>query len=481
MTTGMNRSWKSRWAGPWLPILAIVLAALPLEAEDDVRTRAGRHFAHALELVDEQRVEQAIAEFWRAYELEPRPVVLYNIGQANVLLGRPVEAADAFQRFLAEGGTSIDPKQRLAVEQELSRQLARIASVVIDVAPPGAEVRIDGVLVGRAPLDGPLRLAVGAHRLSLSLIGYQNIERSLSLAGGDSKSLSFELIPEAYPEDSAPGDLDVQCPIPDVHVLVDGARRGTTPLRSTLAVSSGKRTVTFHRTGFTFRPVRVDVARQAVTRVTCVHDDAAIPEDVAGRLVVRTDQDHAEVFVNGERTRGPLRLPVGLHDVQVKAPGYEPWQSTVRLEAGTTRDLRVRLAPTHATLYKQMDEATTQRSLAYVAWASGALFGAATVVHYAWNRGRYQDWEDEDARLSREWASPDVDPAFTADRQRSNDDLLDSVRVADKVTIGLGAASVIGLGAGTFLFLTGEDPSRFDYVTTTVDAHGAHLGWRGRW
>ena len=49
----------------------------------------------------------ALAELSRAYELVPRHEVLYNIGRVEVQLGHPVEAARAYERYLAEGGDAV--------------------------------------------------------------------------------------------------------------------------------------------------------------------------------------------------------------------------------------------------------------------------------------------------------------------------------------------------------------------------------------
>jgi tetratricopeptide (TPR) repeat protein len=44
----------------------------------------------------------ALEKFEAAYVAFPSPKLMFNIGQANRDLGRPVEAVEAFQRFLAE-------------------------------------------------------------------------------------------------------------------------------------------------------------------------------------------------------------------------------------------------------------------------------------------------------------------------------------------------------------------------------------------
>jgi hypothetical protein len=52
--------------------------------------------------------------------------VLYNIGQVFVTLAKPVEAVDAYERYLADGGEKIPAARRADVEKEIARQKARI-------------------------------------------------------------------------------------------------------------------------------------------------------------------------------------------------------------------------------------------------------------------------------------------------------------------------------------------------------------------
>ena len=94
-------------------------------------------------------------------EVAPQPTSLYDQGKAYVTLSKPVEAVNALQRYLDEDVKSIKPALRTEVEREIARQKKRIATIEIRGLPDGASLTVDGEDTGKAPLSGPLRVAIG--------------------------------------------------------------------------------------------------------------------------------------------------------------------------------------------------------------------------------------------------------------------------------------------------------------------------------
>ncbi|MEZ4405626.1 MAG: PEGA domain-containing protein [Polyangiales bacterium] len=62
---------------------------------------------------------------------------------------------------------------------------------------PGAELRVDGVLVGRLPLSTPWVLASGSGVLELSAPGHRSLRRTVSLAEGEVFREMLTLSPES--------------------------------------------------------------------------------------------------------------------------------------------------------------------------------------------------------------------------------------------------------------------------------------------
>jgi hypothetical protein len=175
--------------------LIILLGALaPAQAvRAGEKEEARKHYDRALELADDGQPEGAIVEFRRSYDLTHHFAVLYNIGQVYVSLAKPVEAVDAYERYLADGGKKIPAARRAEVEQEIARQKARIATLEIRGLPEGAVVRLDGKEIGKAPIAAPVRVGVGTHAIAASAEDYDPAETEVTVAGEDRRVVELAL------------------------------------------------------------------------------------------------------------------------------------------------------------------------------------------------------------------------------------------------------------------------------------------------
>ena len=182
-----------RWCATAMIISACssLLLAAPARADravatdDQARAKAEAlvHFEKGVRLGESGSYREAAAEFERAYRLSPHYAVLYNLGQAYMALGQPVEAAEAVQRYLTEGATQVPAARRSEVQAALKQQRARIGSVVIEANVDGAVLLVDGVTVGRSPLPSPLHVARGEHQITAVLDGYRAKPRTLTVSG----------------------------------------------------------------------------------------------------------------------------------------------------------------------------------------------------------------------------------------------------------------------------------------------------------
>jgi len=172
-------------AGSSLLLAAPARADLAFAADDQARAKAEAlvHFEKGVRLGESGSYREAAAEFERAYRLSPHYAVLYNLGQAYMALGQPVEAVEALQRYLTEGASQVPAPRRSEVQAVLKQQRARIGSVAIDANVDGAVLLIDGVTVGRSPLPSPVRVARGEHLVTAVLEGYRATPRTITVTG----------------------------------------------------------------------------------------------------------------------------------------------------------------------------------------------------------------------------------------------------------------------------------------------------------
>jgi hypothetical protein len=205
--------------------LVIILGALaaPQVARAGEKEEARKHYDRAIELVDDGQLEGAIVEFQRSYDLTHHFAVLYNIGQVFVSLAKPVEAVDAYERYLVGGGRNIPAARRAEVEQEITRQKARIATLEIRGLPEGVVVRVDGKEIGKAPTAAPVRVGVGTHAIAASAEGYDPAETEVTVAGEDRRVVELALVKHVVEPPPPPPAPVVEAPPPPVALVAPPA------------------------------------------------------------------------------------------------------------------------------------------------------------------------------------------------------------------------------------------------------------------
>jgi hypothetical protein len=107
----------------------------------------------------------ALEKFNSAYAAYPSSKILFNLGQANRLLGRPLEALDAYQRFLNEVPNA-SREERADAQSWLEKLQGSLGQIAIACQSNGAEISVDGKVVGRSPLSSPVWATAGRHQVT---------------------------------------------------------------------------------------------------------------------------------------------------------------------------------------------------------------------------------------------------------------------------------------------------------------------------
>jgi tetratricopeptide (TPR) repeat protein len=165
----------------------------------EVLLEAKQRFDRGFELYEEGEYPLALIEFNRAYELVPNFRVLYNIGQVCIQLAQYANARRALEEYLQKGGEALAADRRAAVKKDLDMLSHRTAFLTINANIEGAEILVDDISVGKAPLGPALLVDAGVHRVTARRVGYLPKSSSVTLAGGDEQTISLAL--ELQPED----------------------------------------------------------------------------------------------------------------------------------------------------------------------------------------------------------------------------------------------------------------------------------------
>jgi len=167
--------------------------AAPPSAE--VLKEAGERYARGLSLYGDGEFLLALVEFERAYQLSNNYKVLYNIGQVRIQLGRYAKAKEALEDYLKAGGANLSADRTQAVHKDLATLAERTASLNVVTPEAGADISLDGKVIGTSPLTAPLIVDAGEHNLVLHKSGFYDSAQSVTLAGHDQLELKVELKP----------------------------------------------------------------------------------------------------------------------------------------------------------------------------------------------------------------------------------------------------------------------------------------------
>jgi len=179
-----------------LILLAILAQASPPTGDPQAKAQAQTLLGQGTKLYQQGDVAGALEKFNAAYAAYPSPKLMFNIAQANRDLGRPVEAIEAFEKFLAGAAdasseTVADVRKSVA---ELQRKLGRIQ---IDCETAGAEIGLDGKYVGVVPLPDLIWATPGRHQVTAKHASAAPAIEDADVTAGSVSTVTLQLRPLA--------------------------------------------------------------------------------------------------------------------------------------------------------------------------------------------------------------------------------------------------------------------------------------------
>ncbi|MGK3996873.1 PEGA domain-containing protein [Sorangium sp. So ce1024] len=183
--------------------LAIALIAPASSAQTDAGARgatetealtdkARQLYDEGLAALNRSRWAEAHASFLAAWRIKQHYQIASNLGVAELRLGKHRDAAEHLSWYLREAPAE-RTAQRQRAEALLKEALAKIAAITIATEPEGAEVKVDGAVVGRTPLALPVFLEPGRHVIQAELDGYKPQRELIDPAAGDAVGITLRL------------------------------------------------------------------------------------------------------------------------------------------------------------------------------------------------------------------------------------------------------------------------------------------------
>ncbi len=137
--------------------------------------------------------EQARGLFLQAWSIKQSPEIALGLGQTEAELKRYRDCAEHLDIALRALPATASESVRTLAKQAFAEAKAQVAMVQATTNRPGAEIRVDGRAVGKAPLLGPLYLDAGTHDISAHLES-NSITRPVTVFAGQEYALNLPLI-----------------------------------------------------------------------------------------------------------------------------------------------------------------------------------------------------------------------------------------------------------------------------------------------
>jgi hypothetical protein len=445
--------------GPARPAPAAPTAA---STKADARQR----FDQGIRLFERGENAAALAEFKRAYDLIANVLVLYNIGLVYAAMDRPVEAVDALDKVL-DAPRGLAPAQAQKARQVRADQAARIADLMVLTDKP-AVIEVDGVEVGRTPLERPLRFASGAHVLSALAPGCLPARREITLAGRTTQTLNLVLLPT----ESSNAHLTLVVSTPGAEIFVNGQRAGLTPLATSVAVAPGAAVIELRRPGYRDQKRTIAVGEGSNGTLSFdLEEDPAAPASLKGRLRVLPSEPDATVSVDGalrpDAQRG-LSLVAGPHALRIERAGFLVFERQVDVRAGAETSLVASLVPTAETRAAADESAHTRHLWGGSLIGAGLVIGVGAAIYAGVTRNDVSSAEatlaaqiNEENTFSSSTTgcyvhNPDYDYNHCGETKSADQDAVSSAKLKrDLAYVGIGLGAAVA-GVGTYLLLTGR-------------------------
>jgi hypothetical protein len=180
-------------------------SAVPPKSDSaDPTERARVHYERGLQLFNEENYDAALFEFDRAYELAPSYKILYNMGRIQRQQNNYAAAMRSYTRYLHEGGGNVPADRRKEVETEIGVLKPRVANIKVTVNVDGADVYADDIpvctatiessCVGKSPLQAPIIVNGGRHKITATKKGYAPATSLVSVVGSDEIDVKLDLV-----------------------------------------------------------------------------------------------------------------------------------------------------------------------------------------------------------------------------------------------------------------------------------------------
>lgn len=183
------------WSAPAMaqPDEAAKREAAKLLREGDTHFKRGDYYTRKER--PEKATEEyqtALSRYEQAFDQFPSPKIYFPIAQAEEKLGRHLDAIRHYRQLIEESDDLSDDVRSAALDR-IDEVMQHVVMLVLIIEPDGANITIDGEVVGQAPATEPFILPPGEHTIAVTAEGYTPFEATEDLAAGEQAQRTIEL------------------------------------------------------------------------------------------------------------------------------------------------------------------------------------------------------------------------------------------------------------------------------------------------
>ena len=223
-------------------ILTPLLAVVPIEgdglahAQQPNPRKARKAYSDAKRAYNAQKFDEAADLFKQAHGFDPKPQLLFNIGQALKEAGELAEAEQYYKRYLDEVPDADNREAVLETLFELQQLVAaQMAIVTIEANREGLNVFVDDEEEPRCQTPCIINVNPGPHSISVEGAQVERDTRDIEPTAQQELKLSFSPTVKG----DTPGTLMVTTDVEGGVLMVDGKPSGRLPLGSPVSMAPG--------------------------------------------------------------------------------------------------------------------------------------------------------------------------------------------------------------------------------------------------
>lgn len=155
------------------------------------KERAKELFDRGVAALERKNFKNALTAFEEAYEISPHWAVLAHIGTCYANLNKPLNAIDALNQYLNDGGDNIPDDERDTAMEIIQYQRRKIGVLLLSVEKRGVEALVDGESIGISPFDEKL-LMPGSHEVAVVFGKGDVVRRNFNIEAGQEYLLRID-------------------------------------------------------------------------------------------------------------------------------------------------------------------------------------------------------------------------------------------------------------------------------------------------